>query len=543
MTLPDKSLRGTFSKKNKLHALFEVLFLLIALSFAFHFIQERIQHQILPGGDEGSWLSAAAQWSKGQGFSTNWLEYHYLEPYTLPRPDDFRYPALVSLIGIGFLFFGIKYSVALYVVASIFFTFSLLFYFTIRKTYNRTTAALSLLLLIFSLLQLTWNSVVYTEGLFGIVLCLIILGVKKDLTQLKWGFSMGALFALLYLVRPNGVLFLPAFCLSSYFALKQKTLSFKSVSVILLTSVVCLAPWLIRSWIYFGNPFHIAGSAGLLKDTVQETDTLTLLSFFENNGLFFPLKRVVLGSYNFFINLHYYEHGLEALPLLGVVIGIWKRKKFHTLFITLAFAITLLMCFYSSYNAWAGVRYFSGFIPFVYAYGIHQLLSLLKKFRPLSPSIRWGAITLLLVVLLSPVFYPHRFYERKYSQAPILKQEAVSDYIQTLQSTLPPSNIYLAMSLGQLNFMANRKCIGIQGSEYKVALSKALSLLKPTLLVLTPNEYKSKMGGDILKFIERKGYLLSNPIVTSLGVFISLSKQVTLTSSHKTIAFYYEKNL
>lgn len=80
---------------------FETAFILLVLAISFHLIQERIEHARFPGGDEGSWMSVAAQVSRGEGYTTWWYEHPFLKPATLPRHDDYRYPRLVRTIRFG----------------------------------------------------------------------------------------------------------------------------------------------------------------------------------------------------------------------------------------------------------------------------------------------------------------------------------------------------------------------------------------------------------------------------------------------------------
>ena len=80
---------------------------LLALALGFHFLALRIRTAGPPSGDEGSWIAVAAEFAHGRGFTTRWLECPFLVPYALPRPDDFRYPGLVSLLALAFRAFGI----------------------------------------------------------------------------------------------------------------------------------------------------------------------------------------------------------------------------------------------------------------------------------------------------------------------------------------------------------------------------------------------------------------------------------------------------
>ena len=89
------------------------ILIFIILLISFHFIRERVNYAGIPSGDEGSWMAVAAELSRGNGFTTRWLEWHFQKPYILPRPDDYRYPALVSILAVNFRLFGISYTTAL----------------------------------------------------------------------------------------------------------------------------------------------------------------------------------------------------------------------------------------------------------------------------------------------------------------------------------------------------------------------------------------------------------------------------------------------
>ena len=84
MHLPEK----IFGAKKD--SLFEALGIAVILLMSFHLVSERIVHAEFPGGDQGSWMSVAAQVSRGEGFTTRWLEYPFLQRAALPRPRSCR---------------------------------------------------------------------------------------------------------------------------------------------------------------------------------------------------------------------------------------------------------------------------------------------------------------------------------------------------------------------------------------------------------------------------------------------------------------------
>ena len=112
--------------RNARIAPWEALAAVAALLLAWHFLALRVRAAGLPGGDEGSWLSVAAELARGKGFTTRWLEAHFLVPYALPRPDDFRYPALTCLLAAVFRIFGASVEAGRWTVVAVYLAFTLL---------------------------------------------------------------------------------------------------------------------------------------------------------------------------------------------------------------------------------------------------------------------------------------------------------------------------------------------------------------------------------------------------------------------------------
>jgi len=133
---------------------------------------------------------------------------------------------------------------------------------------------------VFSLLQLYWNSIVYTEGLFGIVAASLFLisAYVSERRRLFWILT-GVGIGVLYLVRPNGLLF--GFGLA-YLFLRSFRKNGKTAGNLIVGFVamgIIIGPWLLRNYVFFGNPFHIAGSAGLLRVSTDEPLTYSVLIF------------------------------------------------------------------------------------------------------------------------------------------------------------------------------------------------------------------------------------------------------------------------
>jgi hypothetical protein len=501
----------------------EVIAVFVILVIAFHFVSERIDHRLIPGGDEGSWMAVASQLVHGEGFTTRWLELPYLQQYNLPRPDDFRFPVLVALLAIAFKLFGISYAVGLNSILAIFLCNCLVLYLVLRRIYGYRTSIIVLILTVFSLLQLQWNSAVYVEGLFGLVLSMTVyLATCGDFTKRKSWIALGFVIGALYLVRPNGIL-LAVGLIWQYLRMRKSNpakLRYPLYALSMMFAV--MLPWLFRTAVHFGNPFHVAGAAGFMQATYNGPPSGSFLIFIRENGVLFPLRATMIGIKNIIQELHFFEHGLEIIPLLFALIALVKRKPFYNYGIAAGFTLTFILCAYAGYKSWAGLRYFSSFLPFVYAYGINvsveyadkAFTKIAKKPMVISPWI----ITLL---FLAPVFYPHRYYERIYSSPPA-DRSRISEHISALNGMLTGHEAYFAGNLGQLNFMTVYNCVGIQDGFDSTDVEKALVHFQPRILAITKAEACDQRIGAIMRQIERNGYMLHIVTETRLGIYYSL---------------------
>jgi hypothetical protein len=486
----------------------EVAALLFIAVVSYHLVSERITHARFPGGDEGSWMSVAAQLTRGEGFTTRWLEHPFLKPTTLPRPDDFRYPGLVVPLALAFKVFGISYSTALSTVAFVFFMYLTALYLVCRKAFGRKTALLTLLVSSISLLQLSWNTIVYSEGMFGLVVGLLILWTltRKDLRKPVFWIVLGALCGLLYCVRPNGVLFAAGLAWL-YWMERKKEHAFRLFTASLASMAFVMLPWMLRSWHCFGNPFHIATNAGLLRGSGSDPVTLSIGQFLSLYGVFYPFKAIAAGAMTLWKTLSFFEHGIQIIPLVGVVVGLVKRRRFYSPFAVASFGITFIACCYASHSggSWAGLRYFTSLIPFVYGYGIAELITLAQAatihFRRPIAWIAYGAIGL---ALCAPVYYPHNYYERTFrAQAP--SDLTFKEHLKTLNALLGKKGTYFASSLSQLNFLTEYNCVGIQQFFDSTYVSEMVTRFSPTLVVVTQKEFQEPRIGAIMRAIERTG--------------------------------------
>lgn len=504
--------------------LLQVLFILSLLGISFHFLSERVNHRSFPSGDEGSWLSVAAEASRGHGFITRWLEHPFLTPYALPRPDDYRYPGLVACLAIGFKLFGISYDTALGVVTFLFSIYALLVYLVSRKFFGIRVACVTMACTVFSLLQLYWNSIVYTEGLFGIVAASLFLisAYVSERRRLFWILT-GVGIGVLYLVRPNGLLF--GFGLA-YLFLRSFRKNGKTAGNLIVGFVamgIIIGPWLLRNYVFFGNPFHIAGSAGLLRVSTDEPLTYSVFDFLKIHGALFPLKAVCIGSWNFIITLHVFEHGLEIIPLVFFALGIILRVPGYNAFIAAALLISFLSCAYTSKASWSGVRYFSSLLPFVYAYGFYCLFRMLDRIT--TNRGRWTHYLLFFVVAgfsLAPVFYPHRYYERTFKTMPLVHRN-FDTHVRMLAARLSNHDAYLANKMAQVNFLTEYNCVGMQQFFDSTNVGRALCQFSPKLLVVTPDEEKEPKMRAIMREIERKNCTLEKTDSTEMCYYYLIS--------------------
>ena len=495
------------------------------LCIGFHFVSERIAHRGLPSGDEGSWLSVSARFCQGRGFSTNWLEFQFQKPYVLPRPDDFRYPGLTVVLASVFTCAGISYAAALKTCGALFLCFCGGAYFFVRKVFGRATAVLTLCAMVFSLHQLQWNTIVYCEGLFGLVLAaVLILSMSLNPRKKSWWVALGAAIGILTMIRPNGILVSAG--LIGQWVWMRRTLPaparYCAYSFCALSAVV--APWCIRNMLCFGNPFHIAGGAGLLQRSFSEPVNESVFAFVKTAGVVFPFKATLLGVPRFFSTLNFFEHGLCVPLLLFFAIGCIRRVRFFSAFAATGFALSFVMCCYASYKSYAGVRYFSPFLPFVYAFGIHSAVSLARGLSIVRSSrlIAYAAYGCIGIAFLAPVFYPHRYYERIFAAQPKQGFDC-SEHLNVLHSLLTNNESYCAGKLGQLNFLTGRNCVGVQEDFDSAMVKKMLTTFKPAVLALAPEELTQPRFTRFIDALGRNHCTIRQQAQRAWGTYFSIA--------------------
>jgi hypothetical protein len=294
--------------------------------------------------------------------------------------------------------------------------------------------------------------------------------------------------------------------------------------------VAVMLPWMLRSWIIFGNPFHLAGSAGLLRVHSSDPCTYSILDFSRIYGPFYFIKAIVVNISTYFSLLHEQEHGLELVPLLFCTAGILGRKPFFNGMIATGFIMTFLACAYTSAgHNWAGNRYFSPLIPFVYAYGISRIFRFLdcavSRWKHL-PGIPVSIATTGLVAgaLFLPVFYPHRYYERFYAKTPPCSRD-YSAYYAALKTGLSGHQFYFAGSLAQINFATGFNCVGMQYLFDEKEIRRARKTFHPRLLSLTPGEYADPYFIRLMNALKEEGCELTESRVDSFAVLVNIKEK------------------
>jgi hypothetical protein len=506
----------------------ELIALLVPLGFAMHCLWLRFHAMQFPSGDEGSWLAVAAQWSRGEGFTTRWLEHHWQLPYALPRPDDFRYPGLTLIIGSAFRIFGISYAVALCVIASIFLTFIASVFVSLRGRLGFWSAFGAACLTAASPLQLQWNSAVYTEGLFGLFLALwVYLAFVSQAKQATWEWwcLMGLNLGLLTLIRPNALLMFGGLVCQFVFHHRRHQLPWNRIVMATLVCAFIISPWLIRNWIFFENPFHIAGSAGLLRDHIDQSHLLGIGQYLENHSWLFPIKRWVFGVGYFFRTLHFLENGLEMLPLIVLVgVIVFRKDVLFSPLLGASFLISFAACAFASWHSWAGVRYFSAYLPFLYGFGIFYTEVGLSKLKLKIP-LHGLALCGLILVFLSPVMNAHRYYERKY-QNQRSAAAAINLHLKTLEKFVPANTEYYAKNLCQLNFLTDRHCIGLQELYDSTWFDRSEATFHPRWIALRHNEESTSDVKEALNRYQVAGFTLDTLLVLDSTWYLKLIEKV-----------------
>ncbi len=518
--IPDRWLKGT-----------EILAVIAVLGWGLYFVWLRFSHYGLPHGDEGSWMSVAVELARGNGFTTRWLENHWLTPYSLPRPDDFRYPGLTLLLASAFWITGPSLNAAFTVITLVYFGFALSVFFLVRRLYGRYTALGSLLLTLFSLHQLHWNTLVYSEGLFGLIMVGVIAhSTRNGEAKRGWWVLLGAGVGALYLVRPNALLFVPAIVWHFLRRRKSHSLPWPHLGFALLAMALVMSPWLLRTAWQFGNPFHIAGNAGLLRASSSEPTTLSLVEFLTRHGVLFPLERVIKGIGGFWKALDFYEHGRQILPLAAVAGALLFRRPFFSPFASAGYLLSFSACIYVSYGSWAGTRYFSAFLPLLFAFGLAAVFQGIRGAASLPVFGNRGALVkhslsgLVLVALAFTFYHPHRFFIRQYS-GPSEWRSELQEHLNIHGEILEPGEAYYARRLCQVNFLTSAQCIGLHEFRDSLWVDRSRRQFSPRYVMLTHTETRDESLRRALSQMERDGLRLDTLRTGKAAVYFRIRTQ------------------
>jgi hypothetical protein len=170
------------------------------------------------------------------------------------------------------------------------------------------------------------------------------------------------------------------------------------------------------------------------------------------------------------------------------------------------FVFMFAACSYVAFKSWAGVRYYSMFLPFVYASGISYIYSLSDTLLK-----RWGfrfkdilLTSLVTGVLLLPVYYPHRYFIRRYHKIDATIQNQIDRHVSTLDSLLTRETVYCAVSLGKVNYLTGFNCFGIQRYYDSSHVEKTIQIFNPGWIVLTQEEAEREWMKSILREFRRR---------------------------------------
>ncbi|MDD5673122.1 MAG: glycosyltransferase family 39 protein, partial [Chitinivibrionales bacterium] len=476
-----------------------------------HFVAERVRfrYNAIPVGDEGTWMEDAKEFAQGHGFTTRLLIAPFVKHPDLPRPDDLRFPGMIMALAAGFLMFGISYKTALWTAGILLLIKEVLLYYALRSFFGAMTALAALAVTVFSLNQLYWGTGVCAEGLFGIGVAALALWSKR-LTKgslIDWT-VIGILMGILCIIRPNGVLFFAGLAALYWFTRKSPDYPRYGFLSACLAFALMMMPVLVRNALCFGSPFHLALSAGLLRGSLRDPWNYSLTEFLGKYGLLFPFKALIVGCWRFIPALDFHEHGLQWIPLAGVCLGVATRRTFYNSFIMVPIVVSFMASAYVAYIEWASVRYFTPFLPFVYAYGIYAIIATATPLRTkIKPAIMlYGAFFIFIGALLAPVFHPHRYYERffKNPPAPVMN---VRTHCDILTSELPENGVYCANQIAQLQFLTDKNCVGMYEDCFdSTNVSWVIDKFHPRLLVFTDAEFAQPGIRAIVREFNRRGY-------------------------------------
>lgn len=464
---------------------------------------DRTVFDTLPGGDEPSWMSVAAELARGNGFTTRWYEHPFLEPRELPRPDDYRFPGLAVLLALAFKVFGIGTQVARSTVVLTSCIAHILLFLLALKTFGRLTALLTLLFSSISLLQIEWTSVVYSEALFSAAMYGIFLaGVSLDFRRPGYWLIIGVLFGLAYYVRPNIMVTWPAPVLLGLYRLKKGEIP--PVFLLLLVTPLLLIPlpWWIRNAVCFGNPLHVASGGGFFVYDYIDRFQPSPGAYLSKYGPGHVLMRPVAGAFDFVRLSVKFEHGL-ILPyfLLWIPSAFRYRRSRGMPLLLLTTAAHLPFAFWVAHRDWSGPRYVLFAFPLLYMFGIKTVLDIFTGFFSFRRR-RLVAVALLAATTL-PIVNPHRYYYRRHHVYRRPGPVQTAGVVAFLRRNLGGHEAYFGLGDGkEFGFLTNRNSVSFPIVREDSLFVSLVNDLNITLLVTRPG--KEKHLENLLQGVRRR---------------------------------------
>jgi len=138
-----------------------------------------------------------------------------------------------------------------------------------------------------------------------------------------------------------------------------------------------------------------------------------------------------------------------------------------------------------------------------------------------------------IALILAPVAYPHRYYERALSgpqsaSGPYAYQPGITEHLAKLSRDVPPGGHYYAASLCNLNFLApDRFCVGLQELYDPSWFPRSLAAFHPVLVALTPAETGDSALRAALGRMREGGYAPVTVDSGSLAVYFALSPDIS----------------
>lgn len=247
-------------------------------------------------------------------------------------------------------------------------------YFLAKRLFNPSAGVLAALFVSVHPLLTVFGLVPLVESLFALLLVSAFVFFQKE----KF-FASGMLLGLAYLTKYNGMLAILSLVL--YLAVwggreKHRRLLFLLLGILLIT-----APWLLRNYTLFGNPFHSSDVPRFLG-TVSMTAEKPAGPLLYLAGL--PI---------------YIGQPFVILAAIGVALSVGLWRKFLPIFITVG-------AFFVFFSLWPTMefRHMITIVPFVLAFSAYGFLELSKFLIASSGRHENAAKAIVLLILAGIVF-------------------------------------------------------------------------------------------------------------------------------------------